>query len=133
SVLLDENIAVPFAFAQGLQAAGFALPANSVRYPFAAGQTLELAPNNGKPTAVVSEKLVKLKDGVTSDPRSALGSAHDAGNEYLMGVYLDYVLPKVDPDLSFVWLRNPDSTEHQFGPGSPNYLDALRDQDALLG
>jgi len=43
------------------------------------------------------------------------------------------VLPKLDPELSTVWLRNPDSTEHQFGPGSPAYLDALHDQDALLG
>jgi arylsulfatase A-like enzyme len=133
SVLLDENIAVPFAFARSLQAAGFALPVNTVRYPYGAGRSLSLAPNNGNPTAPVSEKLVKLSDGVTPDPRTALGSAHDAGNEYLMSVYLEYVLPKVDPDLSFVWLRNPDSTEHQFGPGSANYLDALRDQDALLG
>jgi predicted AlkP superfamily pyrophosphatase or phosphodiesterase len=133
SVIVDENIAIPFGFAQGLKAAGFSLPANTVRYPYAAGQSLELAPNNGKPTAASSEKLVKLKDGVTPDPRSALGSAYDAGNEYLMNVYLDYVLPEIDPDLSFVWLRNPDSTEHQSGPGSANYLDALRDQDGLLG
>ena len=133
SVLLDENIAVPLRFAKALQALGFALPANTARFPYAAGDALVLAPNNGKPTAATNERLVKLKDGVTPDPRSALGSAHDAGNEYLMSVYLDYVLPKVDPDLSFVWLRNPDSTEHQFGPGSPNYLEALRSQDALLG
>jgi predicted AlkP superfamily pyrophosphatase or phosphodiesterase len=133
SVLLDENIALPFSFAQGLQTAGFALPVNSVHYPFAAGQTLLLAPNNGKPTAATSERLLKLEDGVTPEPRSALGSPHDAANEYLMSVYLGYVLPKFEPDLSFVWLRNPDSTEHQFGPGSPNYLDALHDQDALLG
>src|SRR6478736_4012143 len=60
-------------------------------------------------------------------------SAHTAANAYLMRVFLDYILPKFDPDLSIVWLRNPDSTEHQFGPGTPNYQDALRDQDALLG
>ncbi len=133
SVILDENIAAPFAFAKALQNAGFALPINTTRFAYANGQTLALASDNGKPTAVASEKLVRLKDGATPDPRSALGSAHDAANDYLMRVYLEYVLPKVDPDLSFVWLRNPDSTEHQFGPGSANYLDALRNQDALLG
>jgi len=37
------------------------------------------------------------------------------------------------PDLSVVWLRNPDSTEHAYGVGSPNYHAALRDQDDLLG
>jgi arylsulfatase A-like enzyme len=131
SVILDENAAIPLPFAQGLQRAGFALPANTVHYGY--GSALLLAPNNGKPSAAEVEKIVRMKDGATPDPRSALGSAHDAANHYLMGVYLDYVLPKLSPDLSFVWLRNPDSTEHQFGPGSANYVDALRDQDALLG
>jgi arylsulfatase A-like enzyme len=133
SVILDENVALPFDFASALQTSGFPLPANTVHYPYAAGQVLTLAPSNGKPSAAISEKIVRLKDGVTPDPRAALGSPHSAANDYLMHVYLEYVLPKFDPDLSFVWLRNPDSTEHEFGPGSPNYLDALRDQDALLG
>jgi len=133
SVILDENTAVPFSFARGLQAAGFALPTNTVHYSYEGGQVLSLAASNGKPTAVAGEKIVRLKDGATPDPRSALGSAHNAANQYLMQVYLEYVLPKLDPALSFVWLRNPDSTEHQFGPGAANYLDALRDQDALLG
>ncbi len=41
----------------------------------------------------------------------------------------NYILPRVRPDLSLIWFRNPDSTEHTFGPGSPAYLDALADQD----
>jgi arylsulfatase A-like enzyme len=133
SVVLDENVAAPFDFAQALQANGFALPANSVRYPYSGAQALSLAPNNGKPSAPMSERLIRLKDGATPDPRSALGSVHNAANAYLMGAYLDFILPKKDPDLSVIWLRDPDSTEHQFGPGSANYADALRDQDALLG
>ncbi len=133
SVILDENVALPLSFARGLQDAGLALPVNTTRHPYPEGQTVTLAANNGKPSAANSEKVVRLKDGVTPDPRSALGSAHDTANEYLMSVYLSYVLPKVAPDLSVVWLRNPDSTEHQFGPGSANYLDALAAQDLLLG
>jgi len=133
SVVLDENIALPFGFAQKLQAANLALPTNSVRYAFSAGQTLTLAANNGKPTAPIAERQIRLADGATPDPRASAGSAHNAANGYLMGVFLEHVLPKFQPDLSVVWLRNPDSTEHQFGPGSANYQDALRDQDALLG
>ncbi|MET0790808.1 MAG: alkaline phosphatase family protein [Polyangiaceae bacterium] len=133
SVILDENVALPLSFARDLQAAGLALPANTEHHAYPDGQTVSLAPNNGKPSAANSEKIVRLKDGATPDPRSALGSAHNAANQYLMNVFLGYVLPKFSPDLSFVWLRNPDSTEHQFGPGSANYLDALRDQDRLLG
>ncbi len=133
SVVLDENIALPFRFAQAFQAANFALPANAVRYRYPAGQALTLAEHNGKPTAAIAERQIKLADGATPDPRASAGSAHNAANGYLMGAFLEYVLPKFQPDLSVIWLRNPDSTEHQFGPGSPNYQDALRDQDALLG
>jgi len=133
SVILDENIALPYGFAQGLQAANFALPENTARYPYAAGQALRLAANNGKPTAALTERQIRLADGATPDPRASAGSAHNAANGYLMGAFVEYVLPKFAPDLSIIWLRNPDSTEHQFGPGSPNYQDALRDQDELLG
>src|SRR5207237_441149 len=76
---------------------------------------------------------VRLADGATPDPRASAGSPHNAANGYLMAIFLEYVLPEFQPELSVVWLRNPDSTEHPFGPGSPNYQDALRDQDALLG
>jgi len=133
SLILDENVAVPFAFARALQSRGFALPVNSVRYPYGPGRELVLAPSNGTPTATVTERQVRLEDGATPDPRAAAGSPYDASNEYLMSVYTGYVLPEVDPELSFIWLRNPDSTEHQFGPGSLSYMDALRHQDALLG
>jgi arylsulfatase A-like enzyme len=133
SVVLDENIALPLSFAQKLQAASFALPANAMRYAYPGGQALTLAASNGKPTAAIAERQIKLADGATPDPRASAGSAHNAANAYLMGVFLEYVLPQFEPDLSIVWLRNPDSTEHQFGPGSANYQDALRDQDGLLG
>ena len=132
-VVLDENVAIPLEFARGLQQAGFALPANTVRFPYTAGRTLTLDAHNGKPSAALAERLVKLEDGATPDPRANAGTAHAAANGYLMAAYLDYVLPEIDPALSVIWLRNPDSTEHQFGPGSPNYLDALHDQDVLLG
>lgn len=133
SVVLDENIAVPLGFAQGLQASNFALPVNTVRYRYPEGQSPTLVDDNGKPTASLAERQIRLADGATPDPRASAGSAHNAANGYLMNAFIEYVLPKFDPDLSIVWLRNPDSTEHQFGPGTPNYQDALRDQDALLG
>jgi arylsulfatase A-like enzyme len=51
----------------------------------------------------------------------------------MMNIYTSYILPQLQPDLTLIWFRNPDSTEHTFGPGSPDYLDALHDQDKLLG
>jgi len=131
-VILDENMAFPESFAASLLRAGFALPANTTHVPYDGG-VISLDAGNGNPTATTSANIVLLADGVTSDPRSALGSPHNAKNEYMMGIYTSYILPQVRPDLSLIWFRNPDSTEHTFGPGSPNYLDSLHDQDKLLG
>lgn len=131
-VVLDENVVLPRAFGSGLQAAGFPLPKHTVNQPYPEGP-LTLAQDNGDPTAPVPHAPVMLEDGVTPDPRDTQGSPHKARNAYLMRVFIEYVLPKLDPQLSMIWLRNPDSTQHAYGPGTPNALDALRHQDLLLG
>jgi arylsulfatase A-like enzyme len=128
-VILDEKSAFPLTFAQELQAVHMALPqATPFGYP---PGTLELADDNGDPT--VSEPIVRMANGVTSDP-SVIGSApHVVANRYLMSVFLDVILPRHHPDLSVVWLRNPDSTEHAYGVGSNRFHAAVRAQDELLG
>jgi arylsulfatase A-like enzyme len=127
--ILDENVALPLAFAKKLAGAGFPLPANTVHaYE---PDRFQLEPDNGTPTAPLP--LVTLKDGVTSDASDGAGAPPTAANAYLMHAFLDYVLPVEKPDISFVWLRNPDSTEHAYGVGSPNFHLALRAQDELLG
>jgi arylsulfatase A-like enzyme len=130
-VVLDENFVFPRAFGVALQAAGLPLPKNTTLHSYADG-ALTLAADNGDPTAPSEPDLIALADGVTPDPRAAGGSPHNVRNAYLMRVFSEYVLPKLDPVLSVIWLRNPDSTEHSYGPGSPNALDALRHQDRLL-
>jgi arylsulfatase A-like enzyme len=128
-LILDEKHAWPLSFAQELQAQGLALPKTS---PLAyQPNDLVLAATNGDPTAQLPKKA--LADGVSSDPTDAAGAPPNASNAYMMDVYLRYVLPTKDPDLSVVWFRNPDSTQHTYGPGSPNAHDALKSQDALLG
>jgi arylsulfatase A-like enzyme len=130
-VILDENVVLPRAFALSLQAAGMPLPRNTTLQSYEGG-VLTLQPDNGDPSAASEPALVTLADGVTPDPRAAGGSPHNARNAYLMRVFTQYVLPELDPQLSVIWLRNPDSTQHSYGPGSPNALDALRHQDQLL-
>src|SRR5262249_33959060 len=86
---------------------------------------------NGNPTAS-GPKLTLMGDKVTSDP-TLNGLAPPSGsNLYMLQMYLSHVLPKA-PDLSLIWFRSPDSPEHQYGPGSYTYRDALKNQDALLG
>jgi arylsulfatase A-like enzyme len=128
-VMIDEKAAFPLAFARELQAAHIALPAAAAfAYP---GGALKLAADNGDPTFQPGTRY--LADHVTPDPSDRSGAPATAANEYLMSVYLDYILPHKHPDLSVVWLRNPDTTEHAYGVGSPNYHAALRAQDELLG
>jgi len=129
NVLLDENTALPLAFAQELQAAGYPLPAHTA-YTYDARQ-LQLREDNDSPTE--AGKLAKLKDGVTSDATAAGETTPGPANAWMMQVYLDEVLPKHRPDVSIVWLRNPDTTQHQYGVGSPEFHLALQAQDALLG
>jgi len=127
-VVLDEKGAFPLAFARELQAARIALPATAA-FAYRNGE-LKLADDNGDPTFRPHEFM--LADGVTQNPDDRHGSPPKADNAYLMSVFLDYVLPNKHPDLSIVWLRNPDSTEHPYGVGSPNYHAALQAQDELL-
>lgn len=128
-VILDENVAWPASFAQHLQQSGFKLPANSVQ-AYADG-SVKLDAANGDPTAAGKPTL--LADKVTSDPRASTVSPHNARNEYMMDVYLRDILPNTQPSLSLIWFRNPDSTEHTYGPGTPAYENALANQDKLLG
>jgi arylsulfatase A-like enzyme len=131
-VILDENVVLPRSFGSALQAAGIPLPKNTVNQTYPDGP-LQLAADNGDPTAVTEPALITLADGVTPDPRALTGSPHKARNAYLMRVFIEYVLPQIDPELSVIWLRNPDSTQHSYGPGTPNVRDALAHQDLLLG
>lgn len=128
-IVLDENVALPLAFAKKLTKAGFKLPANTVHAYDA--DRFQLEPDNGAPTAQLP--LVTLKDGASSDASDGAGAPPTPSNAYLMDAFLGYILPVEKPDVSFVWLRNPDSTEHLYGVGSPNFHLALRAQDELLG
>lgn len=128
-VILDENMAYPQSFAEHLQQAGYALPVNTSKAY--AEHPLTLNKENGDPTASTASTL--LDDKVTSDPRTTTPSPHNAKNEYMMKVYLSDILPTTNPDLSLIWFRNPDSTEHTYGPGTPAYKNALEDQDKQLG
>ena len=128
-MVLDEKTVLPLTLARELQAAGISLPATAPNaHPPGA---LVLASANGNPTEFKPPQ--RLKDGVSSDPTDTSGSRFKAGLEYMVGAYLDYVLPRKQPRLSVLWLRDPDSTQHSYGIGTRNWHDALRSTDALLG
>ncbi|MBU6436224.1 MAG: alkaline phosphatase family protein, partial [Betaproteobacteria bacterium] len=144
-IIVDERFVWPQTLAQELQAKGYALPkATPVAYPAGA---VTLATSNGDPTAQGS--VVTLSDGVTSDPTAqpaagspsatpladpnANGAPPNNANAYMMQLYTQYILPQKQPDLTLIWFRNPDSTEHPYGPGTAMVRNALKSQDLLLG
>jgi arylsulfatase A-like enzyme len=124
---IDENMVFPESLAAELQKNGYPLPKNTpVMWP-----GIALAPNNGSPTAAGAKSF--LGDGVTLDPTAGTTSIFYKANQYMLDTYLNYVLPYKDPDVSVIWFRDPDSTEHFYGPGSAAYRDSLATMDAMLG
>lgn len=129
--LIDENFAWPQALVDSITAAGKLVPLNT---PFAYGMTVpDEIKNDPTKSPTLGKGAVTLDDKATSDPTDTSGSRNNAANDYLMNVYLDQILAPQSPDLSLLWFRTPDTTEHTYGPGSANYKDGLHAQDMLLG
>ncbi|MED7818666.1 MULTISPECIES: alkaline phosphatase family protein [unclassified Francisella] len=125
-VIFDEKHVYPETFAKYLKDKGYILPYDT-RYAY---KDFNLK-GNANPTGY--GKVATLKDGVTSDPVAGITSPYTKDNTYLMKSYLNEVMPYAKPQLSVVWLRNPDTTEHNYGVGSTAYYNALKNQDYLLG
>jgi len=128
-LILDEDAAMPLAFAEELQKAGYALPRNTSN-AYESG-ALRLSPNNGNPTAAAP--IQRLKDGQTANPLDRSGALSRRGFTYLTDVFVDYILPNKKPDLTIFWSKEPDATNHAYGPGAYNSIDATRMNDEILG
>ena len=138
---VDENTVMPRTLVSELQAAGFALPANTNKI-YAGADAVTLAANNGNPTAragyVTFDTTAYDPNGTLKVPArdstdSSQGAPEDAANKYMLSVYTQYILPQKKPMLSLIWFRTPDNVEHGYGPGSANAVAGLRSQDARLG
>ena len=130
---VDENAVLPQSLATELLTAGFALPSNTT-FAYPSG-TITLAATNGNPTARAGALTFPLPNGVQAKDATdtTQGPPEDASNKYMLGLFTQYILPKKLPDLTLIWFRTPDNTEHAYGPGSANYRKALASQDARLG
>jgi len=128
-IVLDEDAAMPLGFAKELQQTGYPLPRNSGN-AYEAG-ALTLANDNGDPTAPIP--IQRLKDGQTGNPLDCSGALSRRGFAYLTGVFVNYILPNKKPDLTIFWSKEPDATNHAYGPGTCNSIDATRMNDEILG
>ena len=128
-IILDEDAAMPLSFAKELQNAGYALPRNTVN-AYDAG-ALVLAGSNGDPTAPIP--IQRLNDGATANPLDRTGALSRRGFKYLTDVFVNYILPTTRPDVSIFWSKEPDATNHAYGPGTYNSIDATKMNDEILG
>lgn len=128
-IVLDEDAAMPLSFARELQDAGYALPRNTPNAHNAGA--LVLAKDNGNPTAPIP--IQRMKDGQTANPLDRTGALSRRGFKYLTDVFVDYVLPNKKPDLTIFWSKEPDATNHAYGPGTYNSIDATKMNDEILG
>ena len=129
--ILDENTVVPLSLATELTNNHFAVPANTGK-TYASGQFVLGA--GGIIASRPARVNAKFANGLSAgDPSDRSGAAATANNKAMMDAYLNYILPTKRPDLSLIWFRDPDSTQHNYGPGSGNQKLALQAQDARLG
>jgi arylsulfatase A-like enzyme len=92
---------------------------------------LALANDNGDPTAPIA--IQKLNDGQTANPLDRTGALSRRGFAYLTDVFVNYILPNKKPDLTIFWSKEPDATNHAYGPGTYNSIDATKMNDEILG
>jgi arylsulfatase A-like enzyme len=66
-------------------------------------------------------------------PVPAHATPNDAQNQYAIDAYLKLGLDEIHPDVTFIWLNDPDGTAHASGIGSELTLKSLALVDAGIG
>ena len=101
------------------------------------GSALLLNHTRGNGTTVHVE--FARPDAIAARARTVLGEVpakqmpNDAQNQYAIDAYLKVGLDDVRPDVTFMWLNDPDGTAHAKGMGVPVTLESLALVDAGIG
>ena len=66
-------------------------------------------------------------------PPPAAAYPNRAANRWATDAFLEIGLKEFKPDVTFMWLTDPDGTAHRHGIGAPETLAALRNVDDELG
>jgi hypothetical protein len=66
-------------------------------------------------------------------PSPALAYPNRAANRWAIDAFLEIGLKEIKPEVTFMWLTDPDGTAHRNGPGAPKTIEALRHIDEELG
>lgn len=136
SIILTSEMAYPFEFIKNLINKGYNIPKKIENLYVDQGLVID----KNKLLEMNKNSITELRtiDGSVpviglSNPEVALDSLAKADNDYFMDIFLKEILPVYQPDLSIIWLSEPDATAHVYGLGSKPYYKALGEQDAFLG
>lgn len=66
-------------------------------------------------------------------PPPPLAYPNRAANRWAIDAYLEVALKEFQPDVTLMWLTDPDGTAHRHGVGAPQTIEALRHIDEELG
>jgi arylsulfatase A-like enzyme len=142
---LGDNIVTSPGLAEILQAAGERMVVVSSG---GAGRALLVAPRSPRGLGVVLNAGLQSVDqaGDLREANAAVakrfgpapkkGSATDNNDEsvnWSMNVLDEYVLPELKPRVVVSWMTEPDHIQHARGPGSPEAVSSIRNDDAQIG
>ncbi|MCH8292528.1 alkaline phosphatase family protein [Candidatus Poribacteria bacterium] len=74
-------------------------------------------------------RTIKAQFGTAPEP----AYPNTGRNVYAIRVLTEYILREIKPTLLYVWLSDPDHTQHAYGPGAPTSMEAIQRVDAHLG
>ena len=66
-------------------------------------------------------------------PAPAADYPSRGANRWIIDAYLELGLKELKPDVTLMWITDPDGTAHRNGPGAPKTIEALRHVDEELG
>jgi predicted AlkP superfamily pyrophosphatase or phosphodiesterase len=103
------------------------------------GSSLLLNPTLPKNSAVINSRKLVRPPSLQARADAVLGPAPEtaypsrAANRWAIDAYLEIGLREIHPDVTLMWLTDPDGTAHRNGPGAPKTIEALRHIDEELG
>ncbi|MFA6243651.1 MAG: alkaline phosphatase family protein, partial [Candidatus Hydrogenedentales bacterium] len=77
------------------------------------------------------EQAQSVKDSIGEVPKEAEPNREQ--NRWAVDAYLKYGLEVVHPDVTIMWISDPDHTAHGAGIGSPECLATLKNNDEEIG
>lgn len=89
--------------------------------------------DNGNNPAIPYKMGLEINKQFEKPPVKNGNSTYNTSVDWVENVLYKYVLPKIKPDVVYNWFTEPDHSQHQFGTGSKEYYQAIKNNDKHVG